>query len=238
MPFADFLASPKAYLKTHRMTIVNNGTSLNLPNVAAPNPYHGTSVHYTHAGNVQLNTAHGYAPTTNFRSAMRSMHVLGKRAVDYRYATGGAFANFRALPYQPGTVTFMRLDGGASFVVTGPINGCTIAVTHFNGQVWMFHANVNAGGGDDDGVVDGVNLMTKRAMIAAAGATVGIPVGGHYRFCEYSVGAHGPTNYDGNGLVWGHISGGRWKFYVHYVLPGAGMNAATATSHDKKWAEI
>jgi len=147
--------------------------------------------------------------------------------VTYSPAAGGAFPNLRFLPWSARDVTFMQLDGGATFAVTGPLSGCTVSVVRHSGALWFFHANVATSGG-----VGVVNRMIKRLMIQDAGRGVGVPPTAEYFYCESGL------TYTGLGFVWGRQrGGGAWKFYVHDIEPAATATLGNVTE-DRKWAEL
>ncbi len=161
------------------------------------------------------------------RIALSKVRLANKRQMTYVPAVGGAFANLRILPWSGTDVTFMQLNGGANFAVTGPLTGCTVAVVRHAGNLWFFHANFAGGGG-----LAAVNHATKRQMIQNADTIVGIPMGANYRYCEYGPG----HTYNGLGFVWGRArAGGNWKFYVHSIKPAAILGNAT---DDEKWADL
>ncbi|MGO9338978.1 MAG: hypothetical protein ACLPY1_15905 [Terracidiphilus sp.] len=240
MSFQAFMHDPKGYCGIHEMQL--NGSGANLVPAAitraAPvaNAAHGTSIQYTHIGNVTMNLAVQAGDKTSWaapsvagmgRIALSTVRLMNKRSVTYVPAVGGAFPNLRILPWSGTDVTFMQLNGGADFAVTGPLTGCTVSVVRHAGALWFFHANFAGGGG-----MAAVNHATKRQMIQNAGALVGIPVGANYVYCEYGPG----HTYNGLGFVWGRERGGGvWKFYVHAIQPAAVFGNAT---EDRKWAEL
>src|SRR5262249_45684710 len=123
---------------------------------------HGTSIRGAHQKPVQLGTNQ---PVGNQGQGWEDIvkgqpGVSHKKYIYYESAAGGPRPNFRVLPWSPTDVTFMELTGGADFAVTGPLQGCTIAVVRHAGSVWFFHANVGVGGG-----VNNANRATKRQMI-------------------------------------------------------------------------
>jgi hypothetical protein len=235
MPFADFLADPKGYLTSRAMQMAGVGHNL-VPAAltdhgAVVNGAHGHTRRYSFAGNMHLTPGAHFGNTNPLATALRRIGVMHVRSVTYGQAPGGAHAGVRILPYWPAQVTCLRLDaGGGNFALTGPINGCTVAVGRdAGGGVWMFHANVG-------GALNAMNLMTKRAMTVQAGLlpAVGVPIG-NLHYCEPNIGAGG-FNYDGQGFVWGRPSGAVWKFYVHYIVPGALPGQLVVTN--SKWAQI
>ena len=240
MSFQAFMNDPKGYCNIHEMQLNGGGANLVPLGVtrAAPvaNAAHGTSIQFTHAGNVTMNmTGQAGAKTSSAdwklagisRIALSKVRLMDKRSVTYSPAVGGAFPNLRILPWSGTDVTFMQLDGGANFAVTGPLTGCTVAVVRHAGGLWFFHANFAGGGG-----MAAVNHATKRQMIQNAGLRAGIPVAANYAYCEYGPG----LTYNGLGFVWGRArGGGNWKFYVHEIEPAATLGNAT---EDRKWADL
>jgi hypothetical protein len=236
MSFQAFMNDPKGYLKVHEMQLSGSGDLVLVPAAmtrAAPvhNAAYGTSIQFTHIGNVTLQQGHAHGATNVGAVALGQLGLTNKRQVTYIPAVGGPFPNLRILPWRGTDVTFMQLNGAADFALTGPLTGCTISVVRHAGAIWLFHANVAGGGGVGPG-----NRATKRMMIRNAGATVGIPAVANYFFCEF-----GPQyQYNGTGFVWGRLrGGGNWKFYVHDIQPptqGAFLNV-NATG-DGKWADL
>ncbi|HEY6527399.1 MAG TPA: hypothetical protein VIZ65_01805 [Cellvibrionaceae bacterium] len=235
MSFQSFINNPKAYVKVHEMQLQGAGANLVPASVtrAAPvvNPAHGNSIQFTHIANVQMALSQSVGAKNFAAMALGRAGVMNKRGITYVPAVGGAFPNLRILPWSGTDVTFMQLDGGADFALTGPLTGCTVSVVRHAGNLWFFHANVAGGGG-----MGPANRATKRSMIRHAGSLVGVPQTANYFFCEY-----GPQHqYEGLGFVWGRLrAGGVWKFYVHEIQPpnpGALLN--TNTTSDGKWAQL
>ncbi len=240
MSFQAFMNDPKGYCMIHEMQL--NGSGANLVPAAmtraAPvaNAAHGTSIQFTHNANVEMTmnvqagakTSHANTTVGGVtRIALSKVRLANKRQVTYVPAVGGAFPNLRILPWSGTDVTFMQLNGGANFAVTGPLTGCTVSVVRHAGGLWFFHANFAGGGG-----MAAINHATKRQMIQNAGAIVGIPLAANYFYCEYGPG----HTYNGLGFVWGRArAGGVWKFYVHSIEPAAILGNAT---DDSKWAEL
>ncbi len=226
MGFQAFLNNPTYYLNHHRMLL--NGQGANLVNAGAmnrvnhgANPVFGQTHEYVHNNNVSMiqQLAVGY---NNFLAhGISRLGLINKRCVTYAPVPGGGHPQLRFLPWDQATVTFMQLDAGARFFLTGPLGGCTVAVTRHAGAVWVFHANVAGGGG-----VNAANLAVKRQMIQHAGNGAGIPGANVYHFCQY-----GPQHdYQGQGFVWGQFHAGAgagagagvWRFYQHCVQPADG----------------
>jgi len=238
MSFEAFMNDPKGYCAIHEIQLFGAGDNLVPAAVtrAAPvaNAAHGTSIQFTHVGNVTMVQAQASGAKTSWADPnMRGMWEIAlakvgkgnKRSVIYRPAVGGALPDLRILPWSGTDVTFMQLNGAANFAVTGPLSGCTVSVVRHLGVVWFFHANFAGGGG-----LANVNHGPKQAMIRNAGAIVNIPPGANYFFCEYGPG----HTYDGQGFVWGRQrGGGLWKFYAHSFQP-----TAIRTTEDRKWAEL
>lgn len=224
MSFQSFMNNPKAYLKAHSMQL--GGTSQALAPAAMTElpmtPLGGGlgAIQYLHTANVRMMRV-GLVPQPKniVANGLRQLGLIERRQVSYQSQTGGAAVGLRILPFHVARVTFMQLTGGATFAVTGPLTGCTVAVLRHAGSAWLFHANVGAGGG-----VGAANLLAKRNMIAQAAAGIGAM--GAATLCEYTV------DYNGIAFVWGRLRGnGDWKFYVHDVTLGGGVQNA-------KWATV
>lgn len=241
MSFASLLSNPTRYLTTHCMTLppgtgaalVTGGAMTRGAGVA--NAAHGQSFLHTHTGNVTMTRAGGGQPrgmmrtgAHKIRSGLRLAGAAAPKIICYAPAVGGPHPGFRFLPFDPANITYMALDAGATFAMTGPLTGCTVAVLRHGGQLWFFHANVSGGGG-----VDAANLATKRQMVQNA---AGNPAGAAYHWCEF-----GPANqYNGMAFVWGRPqagggAGGPWEFWVHDVNFAAG-GGQTATN--SRWALV
>jgi hypothetical protein len=240
MSFQTFMNDPKAYCAIHEMQLNGAGANLVPASVtraaAVANAAHGTSIQYTHvAAVIMAQSAQAGAKTTSAvptfagvkKIALSKVRLADKRSVTYVPAVGAGMPNLRILPWSGTDVTFMQLNGGADFAVTGPLTGCTVSVVRHAGALWFFHANFAGGGG-----LAAVNHATKRQMIQNAGAIVGIPAAANYFYCEYGPG----HTYNGLGFVWGRErGGGNWKFYVHAISPAATFGNAT---EDRKWADL
>jgi len=239
MSFQSFTNDPKAYLLVHQMKIA--GFTGAIPSTAitelqkTANASGGYSYQYSHVGNVQMvvpanfHNVTGVGAKDNLSMLKGLMGVQNKRLVNFQVQAGGATPGVRYLPWKPADVTFMELDGAATLALTGPLKGCTLGVVRHQttGTLWFFHANVGDAGG-----VNNMNRAVKRDKIRAAGALVGITNAAQYFFCQY--GQVPAFDYEGWGFVWGHISGGNWKFYVHAISPGNNVNTTT----NKKWAQL
>jgi hypothetical protein len=231
MSIASLVANPKSYLRVHEVQLNGAGDNL-VPtgmtrHAAVPNPAHGNSIQFTHVSNVTMNQGHAHGAKNVFARPLQRVGVAARRQVTYAPALGGSDAGFRILPWDGTNITFMQLDGGATFVVTGPLTGCTVGAVRHGGAVWLFHANVAGGGGV-------IHHATKRQMIQHAAAGVGVPGTAAFHYCEYGAG----NDYDGLGFVWGRPrSTGDWKFYVHYIAPAA-LGGHGNQIGNAKWATV
>jgi hypothetical protein len=139
-----------------------NGSGANLvPNcitraLPVANAANGTSIQYTHVAGVMMIQAYQSGAKTSWaaptvsgvaRIALSKVRVMHKRSVTYVPAPGAAYPNLRILPWSGTDVTFMQLNGGADFAVTGPVTGCTVSVVRHMGALWFFHANFAGAGG-------------------------------------------------------------------------------------------
>jgi len=239
MSFQAFLSDPKSYLKVHRMQLAGEGSGLwtlggtaMTRAVPVANAAQGMSIQFTHVSNVEMVTTANAGPRNGAAMALGRMGLMDKRSAQYSPRPGGAFADLRILPWSAANVTFMLLDGAADFAITGPLQGCTLAVVRRPTGIYFFHANVSGAGG-----VNNANRATKRAMIQNAGLLAGIPA--HANYANYAYCEYGPAHqYHGEGFVWGRTRGaGNWKFYVHEVKEAQGMLDIKPTQ-DGKWADL
>lgn len=219
MSFNTFLANPKAYLQTHAMQVGNTQatTAAMTAGPAAPNAAHGSSVLWTQGGANFLTMNHTRPPTNFLGNIGRKLRLIGKRNIQYSTAASAGDLGYRYLPFGPNQVTYMAMDPAATFVLTGPLSGCSIAAgrTVPGGVVYLFHANAN---GPPPG-----GVPVKQAMINNAAGIVGVPLAGLHR-CDFG------AQYNGLGFVFGRLRAhGVWKFYVHSLTaaPNGGVNAVT-----------
>ncbi len=224
MGFASFMNDPKSYLGHHRAEIRNAPPSALASQaggaVALLNGKH--SVLYTQAPAVFISMIHtvgsGQAIHSSNMVALGAKLGMGRIQRSFQPIPSGADIGLRYLPFQENHCTYMRLDGAATFFITGPLSGCTIAAARHAGAVTLFHSNDNVGTGV-------VARLTQRASIVEVCNTLAIPVG-NLRYCEYQ------TAYDGLGFVFGRRrNAGVWKFYAH-------ATNLTNQTNTRKWAEI
>jgi hypothetical protein len=218
MSIQHFLVAPKSYLKVHTMFLNNSDTAAGtmLPNAAVALPQGGHSVTFNRGGNITIvQGAQNVGPGNKLMKLGRRMGVVDALRRDVTI-TAGANAGLRYLPFRVNHVTVMSLDVNATFWLTGPLTGCTVAAGRDNnGVVWVFHSNWNNANG-------GAARTAQQNMITDAAAGM---AGINLRYCVYT------QHYDGMGFVFGRPRGHAWKFYAHWSPVGA--NPET-----RKWAEV
>jgi len=227
MSFTAFMANPKAYLRTHRVFVHSTPAGENsvTAGAAVVNAAGGNSMQFTlHAGNhsrMDIGANQGTAGFNIIARAARRVGIGSWARRDYTLVANPGDLGFRYLPYRPNHVTYMSLDAAATFCLTGPLTGCTIAAARdAAGTVWFLHANRNNIGG----VV--AARLPKRTMILNVTAGLGI-LPANVTLCEYGAG----FQYDGMGFVFGKLRGnGDWRFRVHSSSPVAGGGQTTATT--------
>ena len=225
MGFDSFMKNPKAYLGHHQGMLADAAASARAMDKAAPFALSNgkDSVLFTQKNNQFLSMIHtvGHGHEIHSSRLTVAKAVLGISGRIYRSFSpidSNTDLGVRYLPFIANTVTYMRLDGNASFFLTGPLTGCTIAVAKHSGTLWAFHSNDNVG----SGITARMKQMQSISLICTR---LQIPHN-RIRSCVYL------TNYDGMGFVFGRLrSKGVWKFYSH----ATDVKKKTVTS---KWAEI
>ncbi|MHC5002025.1 MAG: hypothetical protein ACYTJ0_02780 [Planctomycetota bacterium] len=212
MGFTTFVANPKSYLKTHDVIIQQNPAVLT-PLTATPDaaiPTGGTARRYDHNAGQYVSMIHSYshavaADVAREKTAPsivgRALHVLPRADRTFAPVASNADVGVRFLPYNPGCVTYMPIDAAATFAITGPLTGCTVAAGKTGGTVWFFHSFTPGG------LHGAVARTMQRQMISHVQAQLGLA------FCHI---AENGAQYDGQGFVFGRRrDNGRWKFYAY-----------------------
>ena len=237
MPFTSFLADPKAYLNTHHVLLANSddgaGTITVGAAAAAVGGHHGIRMTWN-------GTTHGLTRTqpvggggVGVAAALPGKMDLFKAKVglspkitrNYWVESLGAAADngFRYLPFRQNHVTYMQMDAAATFCLTGPLTGCTVAAGRTGaGSVWFYHSNDNTNHGN------AARAIQRNLLVWAGGVPTGVGIL-NMQLCEMT------HHYTDMAFVFGRRrGGGRWKFYVHNVgLAGGAFNSRTT-----KWAEV
>jgi hypothetical protein len=150
-------------------------------------------------------------------------------ARELRIVSAVADVGVRYLPYQADKLTYMRLDGAAQWVLTGPIEGCFVYVVTHGGNTYLFHVNANAVGG-------GGNALAKDTKLRAA--VNGLLPGGviTHRLARDDYGTLPPEARPFRGFVYGRNAGAGWEFrFFSFILHGAvavGLHPATVLPDD------
>ncbi len=236
MSFQAFLNDPKGYLQTHEMYVSNGAASTQVMTFDPPAPIVGglQRLHWHQRGAGPFPTmaqlidaGANFAPAPNapkgfgtkLMDVVRHAPLVNRKRIQYTIATSHNETNFRYLPFNPDHVTYMRINPPATFCLTGPLTGCTIAIVRGGaGSLWLLHGNDNrvAGAAARASQWAGItDVITNR---------IGVPIGGAQE-CRYT------RDYDGFGFVFGHLRGNVWKFYSHATSQGG----VTTT---RKWGEI
>jgi hypothetical protein len=207
MAFADFMADPKGYLRTHQIFI---GNSLNAggsvtAQAQVVNASGGFSREFRRAGaNITMTAANGQQSST-MGNAVRTIGIAPVVRRDFTIAPSATDVGFRFLPYRQGEVTYMALDAMAQFFITGPLTGCTVAMGRRGGRLYTFHSFAPVG-------VHGPAARTAQTnMVNTIGATLGA---GNMLFAENTIA------YNGQGFVFGRARGSAWKFYAYGSASG------------------
>lgn len=240
MDHAGFVADAKGYLNSHTVELANrDGLShkYGLPrwitegNLQGSNSGGHGSRRFTYYRNVQCSFANmgsGFVAGVRRRGIIDggfdALKSAGKRLISIVDVGGlnDPDNGFRYLPFNANQNNYMSLDG-ASFAMTGPLTGCTVAVGRGSGgSVWFLHSN--------DNTHQGYNARQMQALsIREIGLELGIP-GTGLKSCLYSNEHFG---YNGMGFVWGKRGpGGTWKFYSHYEKMPAQQR------FNLKWADV
>jgi hypothetical protein len=236
MSFETFMRDPKGYLQTHQVYINTSLTSAGSMTAGAaeaiPTALGHSGMQWTLNGTTFITLNHMNAPATVTDQIKGVIpRPLGRKIRrDYSVtAAGTADTGIRYLPFRDNHVTYMELDVGASFFITGPLTGCTVAVGTTSTtppQRWIIHANSNAS----------TNLQAakqyKRNMAVWAFGKVNVPQA-NVKWCEYG------EQYRGQGFVFGLPRDGAWKFYVHdNDFPTGSVNLGGVISNTNKFAEL
>ena len=208
MTFAHFRNDPKGYSKSHQMYLNNSDTGANSMTAAPAAAVAGGNNSQLFTWNNQVismdrDIDFQPAPTRSEKVGMFFGVTKPRRDCSIiALAPGTADNGLRYLPFRVNHVTYMQMDAAATFCVTGPLTGCTVAAgKDAAGNLWFFHSNDNA--------LAGVAARaSQQVMLHAAAATAGVPIA-NLRWCTMT------QQYHGMAFVFGKKSAGDiWKFYV------------------------
>jgi hypothetical protein len=212
MTFQAFLHDPKSYLSTHEMYIANSPAALACMTSdvahALPGGLTRQRWHQRPAGPFPTFSSILHA---NPKSAgdkvvdtLRHLPFAPRKTIQYSLGNTHADLGLRYLPFNENHVTYMYIHGGAQFVMTGPLTGCTIAaVADPRGGLWFIHSNQNAGAG-----MAAARLAQMTGINDLVHGHMGLNMA-NVVTCQYGI------DYDGFGFVFGLVSNASWKFYSH-----------------------
>src|SRR5262245_43470486 len=217
MGFDTFRDEPKSYLQTHTVLIQQHPVVMT-PLTATPPagiPTGGTAQRFTHNTGQFVTMVHSYplGATATVAAEKKWYNVVGrelgvrpKASRTFTAIPSAVDTGLRFLPYNPGHVTYMPMDAAATFAITGPLTGCTVAAGETPaGVVYFFHSFTH-------GLLEGVLARTaQRQMISYVQAQLGI------HLCHI---AENTVHYDGQGFAFGRLRHGAWKFYVYGTASG------------------
>jgi hypothetical protein len=145
-------------------------------------------------------------------------------ARELRIVNAAADVGVRYLPYQADKLTYMRLDAGARWVFTGPIEGCFVYTVTHGGDTYLFHVNANAIGGGGNALAKDTKLRAALNNLLPGGVIT-------HRLARDDYGALPPEGRPFRGFVYGRDTGGGWEFrFFSFILDGAAavpLHAAT-----------
>ncbi|HTO81987.1 MAG TPA: hypothetical protein VMQ73_07115 [Methylomirabilota bacterium] len=222
MSFTTFLSNPKSYLALHQMEVRSDNNVLLAMNAGPENPLLGSmkSQEWSQKPGGPFLTMmkmipHGQPVTKSLADQARIQlaRLPGVSPVNIMYQTfqSAADIGFRWLQFKENFCTYMSMDAAATFFITGPLSGCTIAAGLANDGVTVvvLHANCNKASGQAARITQAQMLaeVAKDKMNATAG-----------RLSE----ALYHRDYDGLGFVFGRKIGAtsHWKFYAYGMDSG------------------
>jgi hypothetical protein len=136
------------------------------------------------------------------------------------------------LPWQPNSISFMKLDNAKDKVFfTGPLEGCFVYAAKTGYQWYLFHANYNKNSKEQENV----DAKEKMYILAKTGIFNTFPI--------VDVGCLGPKQYKPadnpayRAFVYGIQEGDNWQFYFHSIA----MNKEgewTITNASRVWASL
>lgn len=218
MSFDTFRQDPKAYLNGHqevRIAQTNDAYRAVRAGPDHPVPGGGTSRQYYHRGATPFVTGTPFmnvAAVNAKTEAMKFHNIIGRRVgVSQKMSRlfnadqSGADVGVRWLPYSPGYVTYMEVDNAATFMLTGELSGCTVAVGAAGGYIYYFHSFAPNG-------YHGVPARTiQRAMIDHIANGIGLV---NMTYAENTI------DYNGFAFGFGKKNGNNWKFYIYGSTSG------------------
>lgn len=114
----------------------------------------------------------------------------------------GVDKGIRYLPWQENAVTFMKLDGAAKSIYTGPLSGCSIFIAEdFSNDHWMFHVNRNNAATEDNTAIKDSMLVS--ALVSSQTVVKNIVCKAIYK-----------QHYKDFGFVFGKRAGNKWKYFA------------------------
>jgi hypothetical protein len=224
MSFQTFCNDPKSYLNGHQeVRIAQTVYAFNAVRAGPdhPVPGGGQSRQYHHRGATPFVTGTGFmnvAAVNAKTEGMKFHNIIGRRiGVSQKLSRlfnadpSGGDVGVRWLPYALGFVTYMEVDNAATFILTGELSGCTVAVGAAGGFIYYFHSFAPNG---HNGVAA---RNIQRAMIDHIASGIGL---NNMTYADNTI------NYDGFAFGFGKRANNNWKFYIY------GSNSGVAKMGD------
>jgi hypothetical protein len=213
MSFQTFRENPKSYLSGHlEVRIAQTAHAFNAVRAGPdlPVPGGGQSRQYHHKGTAPFVTGTAFmniAAVNAKTEAMKFHNVIGRQvglsqklSRLFSADQSGGDVGVRWLPYALGFVTYMEVDNAATFMLTGELSGCTVAVGAVGTYIYYFHSFAPNG---HHGVAA---RNIQRAMIDHIANGIGL---NNMTYAENTI------NYDGFAFGFGKKTNNNWKFYIY-----------------------
>jgi hypothetical protein len=223
MGFGTFRDNPKAYLQGHKE--VRIAQTVEAFRAVRPGPDHqvpggGQSKQYYHRSAGPFVTATPFMNVTavNLKNdGMKFHNIIGRRiglseklSRLFNADQSGADVGVRWLPYHMGFVTYMEVDDAATFMFTGELSGCTVAVGEAGGFIYYFHSFAPNG-------YHGVAARNiQRNMIDHIANGIGL---NNMAYAENTI------DYNGFAFGFGKKAKNSWKFYIYGSTSGVAAMA-------------
>lgn len=143
------------------------------------------------------------------------------------------------LPYIENKLTYMKLDDTADFVITGPLNGCSVYVATAGSDTYLFHVNDNIGKGKSEtievhGETYALNSKDEKFKIALSRILPDSTIRHRLTWKEY--GAESPLAAEGFVVGVSPPDSSNWKFLfnsIAYAIEAKPIRAVIKSDHCK-----
>jgi hypothetical protein len=222
---ANFIANHKKILAAGPCMLIKEHDSPR-PNVAHKFTNIGGSGFFSQGGTTSFYGIN-IAPVTGQAMGSMSTHGVAGGMEGIRLVHANADQGVRYLDYFDKDVTSMPMDDGARLMLTGPLEGCFIAIGWCGTQPVVFHANDNSTAAGTTQNFNNKTSWIRQASVAYFGCKLThLMIDKDYKEGDFPY----------RGFVYGVKQGGAWGFWFHSTyLDGNRWKVRNASDPLPEW---